>query len=135
MKDAITIRYFDKEKDYGDVCAWWRGHSWPEIPMDHLSEIGLIAECGGKKQAAVWLYLLTPVFAAMEFLVTNPEAGARECVRAIHETVEHAKALSHDLGFKTVWTSLKHEKLARLFGEHGFQATDSGVTHFIARIN
>lgn len=134
MSASMTVRCFELEKDYADIGSWWRAHGWPVVPIDHLPPVGIVAEQDGVKLCAVWLYVLTPVFWASEWLVTNPNISAAKAVRSIKLIVSTIREMQKTSGVQTVWTSLKHEKLARLFIELGFVQADSGVSHFISRV-
>ncbi len=132
----ITIRAFEMEKDYADVCGWWQARpDWHPLPQDHIDRaIGLVAESNGKKLCAIWLWLTGTAFAVLDFLVSNPDASPKLKVRAMGEVIDRGLQTAKRAGAKSIFTSLKNEGLERFFCKHGFEVTDRDMVNLLARV-
>lgn len=131
----MTVRLFEKEKDYSDVCKWWAGHKpWQPVPIDHLAPIGFIVEKNGTKLAAAWCYFTGTAFGLFEFLVSNPEAPVMKKFRAIELLIDHCLGTLKNAGVKSVFTSIKNDALERLLVKHGFLVTDREMVNLLARL-
>jgi hypothetical protein len=131
---VLKIVIFEKDRDYEEVCAWWIDYKWEPVPLDHLAKIGLLAINEEKKIAAAWLYQTETAFAWFEFLITNPNIEWKEKKPAIEKLMTEALRLAARCGHKTVFTSLNHPGLIKLYQKLGFKIGDTNVTQLMMRL-
>jgi N-acetylglutamate synthase-like GNAT family acetyltransferase len=124
----MGVRVWDREQDYDDLVRWWSGHGWDALPKEDLPDTGYIAnEC-----AYGCLYIdIHRRFAMMEWVVTDPDAPARLCLKSLNEVIDTLLSTAKNVGVKRVYSVLKHEKLAKLYEKHGFVAGDVQVQDMI----
>lgn len=119
--------------DYPEVCEWWRAHEWPPVPLEILSDWGMLVEDAEKPYAAVWLYLSnSKSFTAMEWMVTNPLVGPRKSFQAIEMLVERVKDIAMQNNY-TVFTWASSRGLIRLYEQVGFKIGDRGTTTMVLK--
>jgi hypothetical protein len=111
--------------DYPVLCEWWEAYGWPPAPQDHLPKTGLIIPgiCAG------FLYRTDSAFALLEFVVGNPKVKDKE--EALTLLISDLCHIAKQSGFKSVFTSLNHVKLMRVYTKVGFVSTDTNVTNFV----
>lgn len=131
---TLTVRQFEPSRDYEDVCEWWKAHDWDAQPLEALSTLGFIAEKGGQKIAAVWLYISNSAISYLEFMVTNPKAPLRARRDGIREVGIAGLMSAKACGAKLVFSSLKSRGLIREYERLGFSKGDPGMTNLIARV-
>ena len=114
-------RVWDREQDYETLAGWWRGHGWEPLQAEDIPDTGFVAnEC-----AFGCLYIdIHCRFAMMEWVVTDPSASPRLCVKSLNEVIEKLIETAKEVGIKRVYSVLKHDKLAGLYERHGFQKGD-----------
>lgn len=131
----MTIRPFDAARDYDDACRWWLARPpWQPLPKDFLSPLGFVAEKGGVKLCAIWLWLTGTSFCVIDYLVSNPDAPLRARYLGMGAVIDHAKEAAKRAGAKCAFASLKNPGLERFFEKHGFQTTDREMTNLLARL-
>jgi len=133
----MKYRLFDAKEDHKNISEWWRARKgWQPIPVTMLSDLGIIAYDDEHDYCAVWLYPTGPgkELAWMEWLVSNPKAPVKERREALGLVIDHAAKIAKELGITKIFTSIKHEKLEKLYQEKGFKITDTGVTHLIKEV-
>lgn len=126
----IQIRKFE-ESDYRDVSLWWEGHGFPTIPLPFLPPLGFVAVHGDFPVAAGFVYLAVncPV-CWLEWLVSNPDASARNVATGIGAIIDFASREAKALGYSTMIATCRQESLGRLFERNEFEKTDERVKHF-----
>lgn len=124
-----VARRFDPAEDYTAVCEWWRGHGWPEIPLELLSTHGMIVDgcCAG------WLYKTDSRIAWLEWVVGNPKATTTNVHHGLLALFDALKAESKSRGDTAIFSALKHKGLTRFYKLQGFAETDTGMTHMVLR--
>lgn len=120
--------------DYPEVCEWWRARQWKNIPLSILSSIGLVVEEDGIKYCAGWLYVSNSTLTWLEWIVTNPGSPMRRRREALDLLIEDAKTKLKALGGETVYVQLKSKSLMRVYEAHGFTKGDTGMDHYILRL-
>ena len=117
-------RVWDKDKDYDELCRWWTSHGWCALPKEDIPDTGFIAN----DTAFGCLYIdIHGRFAMMEWIVTNPDAAPRDCLRSLNEVIDRLLATAKEIGVTRVYSVLKHEKLEKLYQKHGFIKGDTQV--------
>jgi N-acetylglutamate synthase-like GNAT family acetyltransferase len=121
-------RVWDRDTDYEELCRWWRAHGWEPLENEDIPDTGFIAN----ETAFGCLYIdIHGRFAMMEFVVTNPDAPARQCLRSLNEVIDKLLETATKIGVKRVYSVLKHEKLDKLYQKHGFIKGDTQVCDMI----
>ena len=131
----IQLRLIEIEKDYPAFCDWWAGHGWPALPKSILPKRGVMA-CDAAKDgagvAAAWLYMDNSTgVSMMEWLVTNPQSGGKETLRAINAVIGFLTERALELDYGMMLTSCRQPSLVRVLEKNGFRKTDEGVTHLL----
>lgn len=128
----ITLRLFDKEKDYSTVENWWKGHGWDAVPVAILPKLGVIAEDKGKAVAAVWLYMDNSVgVSIMEWFIADPEGSGKSIVYSHRLLCEFLKEEATRMDYGIMLTTCKQASLVKLCEKSGFLKTDEGMTHLM----
>jgi len=128
------LRFFEPEKDYSTVAAWWEGHGWNAVPVQVLPKLGVVAHRDDKPVAAGWLYMDNSVGVGwLEWLVADPDAKPREVYKALSAVIDFIKAEARQFGYHTLMSTCRQESLGRLLERNGFQKTDTDVTHYLGR--
>ena len=121
-------RLWDKEADYETLKGWWEGHGWTALPVQDLPDTGFIAN----ETAFGCLYIdIHMRFAMMEWVVTDPNAAPRACLKSLNEVIDKLLETAKDVGVVRVYSVLKHEKLEKLYAKHGFIKGDTQVCDMI----
>jgi N-acetylglutamate synthase-like GNAT family acetyltransferase len=121
-------RVWDREADYKTLAGWWRGHGWEPLPAEDIPDTGFIAN----DTAFGCLYIdIHGRFAMMEWVVTDPDAPARMCLKSLNEVIDRLLGMAKEIGVKRVYSVLKHDKLAKLYEKHGFIKGDVQVQDMI----
>lgn len=136
----IQLRLIDDLVNFHPIAmAWWQGHGWPGIPLQILPKLGIRAELAHPETdrdpvplAAGWLYMDNSVGVAMlEWLVTDPHAPPLQTAKALAHLITFAKNEAKRLGYGIVLATCRQDSLSKLLQRHGFQVTDTGVTHHL----
>lgn len=131
---AFTIRLFDKENEYTEVCKWWRHHKWTPPPADHLSTLGLVCCVDNLPVAAGWFYITNSKYCWIEFLVANPAAPIKDRTKGLKLLLERLKNEGKVCcPGGTIFTSLRSKGLIRLAKKVGFVVGDEGMTNMVAQ--
>ncbi len=131
--NEFTVRHFEFQRDYPDVCEWWRARDWNYLPKDLLPYNGFVSEKDGVKFAASFIYLMEAQWSVLEWVVTNPGSPIRERREGIKQVVMAAVELAKKNSVKRVFSSLKNRNLIKIFEECGFRATDFEMTNLLWR--
>lgn len=130
--EPFLIREFDRERDYGRVCGWWKGHGWDAVPLAALPKLGAFAHRDGRDTAAAWLYMDNSVGVCMlEWLVTDPEAKPRDALRAINRITDFFTHSALAMDYGVMLATCRQASLAKVHGKNGFHKTDEGMIHLI----
>lgn len=120
--------------DWEMVESWWLDHEWQGMKEAQLAALGWVVEseectpvCAG------WLYV-DPPLCWLEWIVSNPASRLRDRRPAIECLVGTAESAGKTLGAKVSCTALKAKSLIRLFGEMGWKAGDTGLTHMVKEL-
>lgn len=121
-------RVWDRETDYEELVRWWKSHGWDALPNEDLPDTGFIAN----DTAFACLYIdIHGRFAMLEWLVTNPDSSARQCLKSINEVLDRCLDMCREIGVKRVYSVLKNENLEKLYQKHGFIKGDTQVCDMI----
>jgi hypothetical protein len=131
----LSIRIFDKERDYNDAAGWWAHHKWKPLPADALPQFGMIIEDGSLKIASGWLYFTIDKVAWLEWVVTNPEAPLRLRHQAIQLLLKRLVREAEELGTHAIFASIKSKGLIRLYQKCGFSVGDTGMTNVVLDVS
>jgi hypothetical protein len=127
MKPEVNVRPFVVGKDYPEICEWWRHYGWRYLPLDALTDTGIVAEIDGKKVCAVWLYFMNSAWMLFEWLVSNPEASARQKMYGTEALVGYAKEIAKTKSLR-LFTFAKQNGLVSLYQKNGLVKCDEGMT-------
>lgn len=130
----MNVTLFNRETEYPIVCDWWKSHSWPAMPLDHLPPLGFMASVDGIPAAAGWLYQTDSAFCIFEWIVANPEVRREKRAAALDALIQQAKTAAAEMGFKSIYMSIKHEGLLKRLEGFGFEVTDKGMNSLICSI-
>lgn len=111
------------EQDYNILANWWKGWKWQAPPKEMLPQNGTggimiykddINICAG------FLYTTNSKIAWLEFIISNPEYRNKDRKDAIKLVIDNLCNIAKDLGFKAVFTSVKHPSLINHYKNKGF---------------
>lgn len=124
---SLSFETFIPELHYEMLSNWWLGHNWPSPPVSHLPTYGIISNLNGKPSAAGFIYQTDSAFCLFEWIIVNPEVRRAERSEAISGLIEKAKEVARELGFQTIFMSVKSESLIGRLAKHGFQINDRSM--------
>jgi len=115
------------DNDYITLCEWWVEHKWGVIPMNCLPKVGFVVNniCAG------FLYQTDSKIAWLEWIISNPQSNKEERDVALDLLINQLLITAKELGFKLVFTSVKHPKLKERYLEHGFLITENNSTEMV----
>lgn len=127
--DNLHIEPFDKGQHYKEICSWWLGHKWPCIPLESLSQTGMVAFIDGRPICAVWLYKTDSNLCWMEWMISNPSSSKKEREIALPALISHCALKAMHLGFKHIFTSTRVQRYIKRLQLAGFIVNDAGMTN------
>lgn len=98
-----------------------------------LSNYGVIASVDGTDAAAAWLYVLTPQWAGIEWIVANPAVPLKPRAQAVKSVVKHLVDDAARFGCAAISSSLKSQGLVRMYKKMGF-VDEPGMTNMVLRV-
>lgn len=115
------------------VAQWWLAQKWPVVPLESLSEIGLIAydDATNTDLAAGWLYIMTKYWALIEWIVVNPQAPLKQRKLGVELILDRLILEGQLLGAQAFFSSLKSNGMIRLYQKYGFRKGDTGMTNMV----
>lgn len=115
----LTIRRYDPS-DFETLKAWWDRHGFAGMQPEMLPRIGFVVEgiCAG------FVYQTDSAWALFEWVVSNPESEKESRRAGLDLLIEAAIHESRELGFKLLFSTIKHPALIKRYENHGFIATD-----------
>ena len=115
-----------EEGDWDILKEWW--DYWPgvEAPCkDFLPDNGtggIMIEENGTPIIACFIYQTNSNAAMLEWLISNPiYRGKKKRDRAIEALIVSAQAVVKSMGYKTIFTMLRHRKLSKLRDRFGWK--------------
>jgi hypothetical protein len=130
----IAIERFQAEKHYETVSAWWAAAKWPAVPLSHLPQTGVVVTLEGKPAAATWIYKTDSALCWVEWIVADPKVRRMKRDAVLSVLISAARELAREMGFRSIFMSIKHESLARRIEAQGFMATESGMTNYVCQL-
>lgn len=122
------------DDDYFLLSEWWKGHGWPPVRKELLSQFGLMVYKNEIPLAAGWLYLTTSKFGWLEFLVTNPLAPRKQTTIALKCLIERLIQEAKDFGVLSIFSSLNSKGLIKMYKKVGFKDLESNMTNMVFNI-
>ena len=115
-----------EEGDWDILKEWW--DYWPgvEAPCkDFLPDNGtggIMIDENGIPIIACFIYQTNSNAAMLEWLISNPNyRGKKKRDRAIEALIVSAQAVVKSMGYKTIFTMLRHRKLINLRDRFGWK--------------
>ena len=131
--EAVS-RYFDFEKDYAMMAAWWESHGSLPMRREHLSPTGILIEVDSAPVSIGFLYRTDSKICVFEWVVCDPDASkeARDLAlnTLISEVIDHCKRG----GFNLIYTSIGIPKYISRLKEQGFTPTATGQVHMFKEV-
>lgn len=126
-----------KYEDYDILKEWWSFWRFPAPSPLLLPQYeeglfnGLLISEKGKDLASGFLYETNSGIAWIEFIVTNPKTTSEERNKAILKLLEELSNSAKELGFLTIFSSVKNENLINKYIENGFSIGTKGTSELI----
>ena len=91
----IVVRLIQDE-DFVEVSEWFVKRKWPVPPAGKmLPESGFVAEQDGKLLSVAWLYVTNSQVGIIDWIATNPEAGASGII-SVKKLLDHIETISSE---------------------------------------
>lgn len=124
-------------RDYETYVSWLKAHEWPVLPREALPSRGYLAfdqNADGslsseRPLAMAWLYDTDSTICWLEWFATNPSVSRELKIEALEQLVDQVASVAKNLGFKTIFSAVKHPTLLDVLQRKSFTANDSGMTH------
>ena len=115
-----------QESDWETLRKWW--DYWPGVkipPRDFLPDNGtggIMIEENGTPIIACFIYQTNSSTAMLEWLISNPNyRGKKKRDRALEALIISAQAVVKSMGYKSVFTMLRQQKLINLRNRFGWK--------------
>ena len=119
MHNTELIPRYLEDSDWETLQQWW--DYWPGIeapPRDFLPDNGtggIMIEENGTPIVACFIYQTNSNAAMLEWLVSNPNyRGKEKRDRALEALIVSSQAVIKSMGYKTIFTMLRNQKLINL---------------------
>lgn len=126
MYDSELIPRYLEESDWDTLKEWW--DYWPGVKApskDFLPDNGtggIMIEENGTPIIACFIYQTNSSTAMLEWLISNPNyRGKKKRDRALEALIISAQAVVKSMGYKSVFTMLRHQKLINLRNRFGWK--------------
>lgn len=119
--------------NYPLLTHWWKGWGLPEIPLEYLSNTGLVISDEGLASCMGFIYSTNSALAWMEFLTADPLLSAEKRSLAVDLLIEKLCEMAKKMGFKSVLTTTVKPSLIQRCTGLGFRVSDENVTHLVRR--
>ena len=126
MHNTELIPRYLEDSDWETLQQWW--DYWPGIeapPRDFLPDNGtggIMIEENGIPIIACFIYQTNSSTAMLEWLISNPNyRGKKKRDRALEALIISAQAVVKSMGYKSVFTMLRHQKLINLRNRFGWK--------------
>lgn len=126
----MNIREVNLDNDYAELANWWTEYGWSPIPASLLPASGLIVP----GLAAGFVYLSNSSLAWIEWVVGNPAAPSADRDAALEILIPALMEQAKAAGAEMAVLATKHKKLIGRLESHGFQASDTDMTHLVRRL-
>jgi hypothetical protein len=122
----LTIRRYD-ETDFDTLKVWWDHHKFEGMVPAMLPRIGYVVEgvCAG------FLYQTDSAFALFEWVISNTESDKEIRRAGLDLLITAAAQEAQNLGFKVLYSTIKHPALIARYKSHGYVETDTGMTAMV----
>jgi len=126
----LTLRNLE-EKDYETLCEYWRFWRFPAptrgmLPKDLSYSFAVIYE--DKILTAGFLYVTPSEIAWLEFIISNPNIKDKDIrSNALYLLIDTICQVAKNMGFKSVFTSVKNENLIHRYLHCGFSIGTSST--------
>lgn len=125
------------DEDYETLCSWWKFWKFPAPPKDHLpmdGKGGYMVTKDGVNICAGFIFFTNSKMAWLEFIVSSNTYKEKDRPEAIQTVITELTDLARRKGFKTVFTSLKHESLINHYEQCGYIKGSKGTTEMIINL-
>lgn len=114
----MILEKFDLKKHYPTVLSWWRSRLGIMLPIEFLSDEGIIIKTpDGKPVWAAWLFFSNSPIANIEWITAAPDATEEEKTAAFEIMLHHFRTLAKEAGAKYLCAITGNEHLnSRLEG-------------------
>ena len=114
----------DYSKHHEMIKGWWKAHRHPEMPIDCLSNLGLVVyeTVNGEEMPLVasWAYLSNAAVGWIGWTVSNPKAGVylKKAIHLVYGTLEETL---RGLGYKYVVYVSSSSGLTKVLKRRGYR--------------
>lgn len=113
------------------LSGWWQAWGWDPVPFEFLAPTGFIISKDGKDICASWLYCTDTPICWHENFISDKGAAKDDRDGALDYLIAAVDEQARVMGFRVICSAVKHNGLMRRLEKHGFNQTDTGMTHFI----
>ena len=100
-----------------------------------LSTNGFLVETDdGRLACAGWIYSTDSKISWLEWIVANPDVRREDRSKCLDFLIYALTTTGRELGFNTLFSSMKHPLLIDRMKKHGFQVTDSAMSNLVGRV-
>jgi len=113
-KDTVVRDLTDE--DMVEIVEWFKERKWRTPPASHaLPGTAFVAERNGKLLSVVWLYVTNSGVGILDWVATNPEAGASGIV-SLKKVLKYIETVVGDK-MSTFIHFTHNDKLAKFFNK------------------
>ncbi len=130
----MKVRFFEVEKDYDNICEWYKKWKYIPIPLETMPPHGLIVSNGEYDIGAAWLYVTNAKVALIEGAIMNPSVP-KKYRKDTHEfMLTSMEWLAKELGCIDVWVICKDKYLTSICKKVGFTDLEKDFRVLIKKV-
>lgn len=115
------------EKNYELLVEWWKGYSWPVVPLAMLPKIGFIVN----DVVAGFIYSTDSKICMIEWIIGNPRSSKEDRKKGLNELLMLLCNTAKELGYTHCFTYTKNSGLIKVLEKSDFKKTDEQMVHFM----
>ena len=126
MNSSELIPRHLEESDWETLQEWW--NYWPGVqapPRDSLPNNGtggIMIEENGVPIITCFIYQTNSSMVMLEWLISNPNyRGKKRRDRALEALIVSSEAVIKNMGYKTIFTMLRNQKIINLRKKFGWK--------------
>ena len=130
----MECRVETKESFISVLFQWWKGHGFPQLPVDALPKRIFVVANKGVDLYAIPVYTTDSNICWMGFTTSNPEATKEQKKGALKFLLETAEDIMSGLGFSLMVTTSDTPPLMECYSEGGYDLAEENVNFYIKKI-
>lgn len=131
----IVVNNVKLEEIYDTLLAWWKGHNFPALSPDFLSdEVFVCYNDDSEPTYSICLYHTNSNLCWVGFPVSNPNLSKEDKEGCFDALIQAVLDYSRQAGYKFVFTTSPVKVVQDKLLNFGFDEGDVQVNHYIKKL-